>query len=87
MPELRVKTTTMKSCFVNIPLRWANILWDETCPNLAIKVTFKHLGKLVTKYLGWTGGCSNPINGQETLEIDHLFAKSLGIKDGQNVDF
>jgi hypothetical protein len=76
MPQLRVSLVHQKNTLTNIPLRWAQYLYDD--PNGAQVVV-----KINGTGFGWSGGCSTAVKGQETIELDFQVAKACGLKDGQ----
>ena len=89
MPDLLISFSPLKYCFISIPLRYANALWDQHSDPFKIVLSVASGGsssKQSTLYVGWNGGCSQPIGGKETLEIDTQWAKLLGFKEGQVVN-
>jgi peroxin-1 len=77
MPQLRVSLLHQKNTLTNIPLRWAQYLYDD--PNGAYVVV-----RINGTGFGWSGGCSTAVKGQETIELDFQVAKACGLKDGQH---
>ncbi|KAK5672918.1 Peroxisome biosynthesis protein pex1 [Batrachochytrium dendrobatidis] len=72
MATLTVFFVHSKTCFVNLPLKWTNVLWDEpfaqTPGNVVFQLTWRPEGRIKTNqsakttYVGWAGGCVAPSN-------------------------
>jgi hypothetical protein len=83
MQELPITFVSLKSSFINIPIRWTNALWDLS-PLTAFEISFKQKGVQKVAYFQWSGGCSKCAE-RETLEIDFSYKNSLNLKENQLV--
>lgn len=97
MPELLVAVAPLKSCFVSLPLRYANILWDQQTDPQNVIVEIKRQQRRGVSidtsntsspssiFCGWNGGCSQPLRGKDTLLLDIVWAQQLGLVHEQVV--
>ena len=91
--ELLISVAPLKSCFISLPLRFATILWDQHADPSNVVVEISPLlaqprdasTTLKRIYCGWNGGCSQLIRGKETVLIDSVWAKQLGLVQEQSV--
>lgn len=79
MLECKISTYPLKSCFVNLPDKWAQMLWNDPTMREPAKVILKL--KSPSVYLSWSGG-SSP---DDTVQIDSVLASHLGLKPNQAI--
>ncbi|KAL2919052.1 Peroxisome biosynthesis protein pex1 [Polyrhizophydium stewartii] len=78
MPKATVALVHSKSCFVNLPLQWADALWDEPLAQVpggvvlelswrpdARRTSSKAPPAQCSAFVGWAGGCVSPASVQQ----------------------
>jgi peroxin-1 len=79
MLESKISTFPLKSCFVNLPDKWAQMLWTDPTMREPANVILKLKSPQV--YLSWSGG-SSP---NDTVQIDPVLASHLSLKPNQPI--